>query len=149
MDGASVLLVHDYEYPLRDLITPLKRLGLTIRRARSCAEARSALASARPPALMFTDTELSDGSWADTVALGREACSPVPVIVVARVVDVCLYLDAIESGATEFMVPPFRDADLGYVVEGARLSVSRRAPRLRSNSNAASATGSRHPLFWG
>lgn len=145
MERASALLVHDYEYPLGDLIPPLRRLGLESQRARNCAEAKSVLTSARPP--VFTDTELPDGGWQETVALGRGASSRVPVIVVSRVVDISLYLDAIERGATEFIVPPFRDAEIAYVVQGVRMSVSRRAPRVRSNAKAASAPGSRYPLF--
>lgn len=147
MDIASVLLVHDYEYPLRDLRSPLKRLGFDSRRARSCAEARSALSSSKPPALMFTDTELPDGGWADVVALGAGACSPVPVVVVSRVVDICLYLDTIERGATEFIVPPFLDAEISYVVRGERLNVSRRASRLPGGSIPNAAMASRQPVL--
>lgn len=145
MNSASALLVHDYEYPLRDLIPLLKRLGLSSQRARSCAEARSVLASARPPGLIFTDTELPDGGWEETVALGSGAGSRVPVIVVSRVVDVSLYLDAIERGATEFIVPPFRDSEIAYVIQGVRMKIPRNAPRRRGNLRAASATGSPYP----
>jgi two-component system, chemotaxis family, chemotaxis protein CheY len=128
---SSVLLVHDYEYPLSDLWAPLKRLGFQRRRARSCAEASLALALAQPPVLLFTDTDLPDGGWAQTVALAAGARPPVPVIVVAKVVETCLYLDAIESGATEFIVPPFRESDVRYVVQGALMAGSRRSSAVR------------------
>lgn len=129
IESLRVLLVHDYEYPLRDLMVPLKRLGLKSLRARSCREAKSALASLLPLALAFTDTELPDGGWRETVRFGIAAPSPVPVIVVSRVVDIRLYLETIERGAAEFIVPPFRDADIRYLVQGARLNASRRASR--------------------
>ncbi|HEV2383309.1 MAG TPA: response regulator [Terriglobia bacterium] len=124
-DKASALLVHDYEYPLRDLRPLLDRLGFDTRRARSCAEANFALAWPEPPTVVFTDTDLPDGSWTEIVALASQARSPVPVIVVSNAVDLSLYLDALEGGATEFIVPPFRDADINYVLQGAMMSGSR------------------------
>ena len=75
---------------------------------------------------MFTDTDLPDGGWTETVAFAGRARPPVPVIVVSRVVDIRLYLDAMEGGATEFIVPPFREADVKYVVRGAAINTLRR-----------------------
>jgi DNA-binding NtrC family response regulator len=131
MENGSALLVHDYEYPLADLGAPLTRLGFRNLRARSCREARYFLGSARPPALVFTDTDLPDGGWTETVAFAGRARPPVPVIVVSRVVDIRLYLDAMEAGATEFMVPPFRESDVKYVVRGAAINT------VRGNSDLA------------
>jgi FixJ family two-component response regulator len=59
---------------------------------------------------------------------------PVPVIVVSPFVDVDLYLDSMESGASDFIVPPFLCTDVAYVVMTAisdglprRLAVSQHA----------------------
>jgi len=134
------LLVHEYEYPLADLRPPLTRLGFRNQRARSCGEARYFLGSPRPPALVFTDTDLPDGNWTDTVAFARRARPPVSVIVVSRIVDVRLYLDAMEGGATEFIVPPFREADLDYVVRSAAMTAARRNSDVARGRAAAART---------
>ncbi len=136
----SVLLVHDYEYPLADLTLTLKRLGLSSRRARTCIEAKSVLASPEPPTLVFTDTELPDGGWPETVGMASRSRPPIPVIVVSRVVDISLYLDAMQDGAAEFIVPPFREADIRYVVQGARMdSGGKTYGRVRAVASAAAA----------
>jgi len=41
------------------------------------------------------------------------------VIVVARVVDTGLFLETIETGAFDFIAPPFVATDLEYVVRSA------------------------------
>jgi DNA-binding NarL/FixJ family response regulator len=120
---ACALLVYHQEYPLRDLRPLLDRLGIESVRARSCAEARLLLASPAPPCLVFTDTDLPDGSWAESVTFAARICRPVPVIVVSRALDRALCLDSLETGAAEFIVPPFRAADVAYVVEGALLGL--------------------------
>jgi DNA-binding NtrC family response regulator len=125
-DRASALLVHDCEYPLRDLRPLLEQLGFHTRRARSCAEANFVLAWSEPPTVVFTDTDLPDGRWAETVALASQTRSPVPVIVVSGAVDISLYLDALEGGATDFIVPPFSGSDISYVVQGAMMRGSRK-----------------------
>lgn len=43
----------------------------------------------------------------------------IPVIVVSGVLDIELYLTVLESGATDFIVPPFPAGDLAYVVHTA------------------------------
>ena len=45
------------------------------------------------------------------------------VIVVARVVDMRLYIAALEGGASDFLVPPFTRSDLTYVVSRAAWDV--------------------------
>jgi DNA-binding NtrC family response regulator len=122
-DRACALLVYDQEDPLSDLSLLLDRLGIESLRARSCAEARLLLASPMTLHLAFTHTELPDGSWAETVNFAARIRRPVPVIVVSSTLDRSLCLDSLETGAAEFIVPPFRDADLAYVVEGALLGL--------------------------
>jgi len=38
---------------------------------------------------------------------------------VSRVVDIDLYLTTLESGASDFIVPPFSAADLAYLLDTA------------------------------
>jgi FixJ family two-component response regulator len=80
------------------------------------------------PDLIFTDTALADGIWAEVEALAKRMLPRVPVIVVSGQVNVPLYLDALERGASDFIVPPFRDADLDHVVRGALLNKARIRP---------------------
>ena len=77
------------------------------------------LGGLNPAPLVFTDTQLPDGTWADILAEAETAAQPVNVIVVARVVDTHFYLEAIATGAFDFLAPPFMAADLAYVVRGA------------------------------
>jgi FixJ family two-component response regulator len=57
------------------------------------------------------------------------------VIVVARVVDTRFYVEAIEAGAFDFIVPPFNAADLAYVVRCAVDNVLARRARLPHNAS--------------
>ena len=113
------LLVHQEESPLTELKFVLEGQGIETSRVRTCAEAEAVMTRAVPPLLIFTDTILMDGTWADVAALAEKENPALSVIVVSRQVDIPLYLDALESGASDFIVPPFQVADVGYVVQGA------------------------------
>ena len=84
--------------------------------------ARASQSNARrtnPAPLVFTDTQLLDGTWADILAAAEKAAEPVNVIVVARVVDTRFSIEAIETGAFDFLAPPFVATDLAHVVRSA------------------------------
>ncbi len=112
----SALLVHDQDDPFRALKLALESQGIQTRRVRSCNDAFSLLVQPDPPALVFTDTELPDGTWAEMLSLAVKACDPVCVIVVSRFVDIKLYIEVIERGAFDFIVPPFGASDLSHIV---------------------------------
>jgi DNA-binding NtrC family response regulator len=114
-----VLLVHDEGDPMKELNALLRRQGLETLRLRGCAEMERMMAESEPPHLIFTDTVLPDGTWADVKNLAATTHWAVPVIVVSRLVNLPLYLEALENGASDFIVPPFRDGDLAYVIESA------------------------------
>ena len=99
------LLVHYEEMPMTELKFVLDRLGIETSRARTCAEAEAALDGAEPPRLIFTDTVLTDGTWAKVTALAGKGRPALSVIVVSRQMDIPLYLDVLESGASDFIVP--------------------------------------------
>jgi DNA-binding NtrC family response regulator len=133
----SALLVHQQPEPLRALALALERQGVETARAQSCREARRILSGANPPHLVFTDTALPDGLWGDVLALAAQAPQPVNVIVVARLVDTRLYVEAIEAGAFDFLAPPFTTADLAHVVRCAADSVlGRREAQARGDESA-------------
>jgi DNA-binding NtrC family response regulator len=115
-DRISALLIHQQAEPLHALDEALTSQSIQTTRARSCREAGPLLNGTNPPHLVFTDTTLPDGSWAEVIMLAMKATAPVNVIVVGRGIDTRFYVEAIEAGAYDFVVPPFTAADLAHVV---------------------------------
>ena len=127
----TALVVHQDSETLVSLKSALERQGMCIIQAESRAQANRMLGGKNPAPLVFTETQLPDGTWADILADAGRAAQPVNVIVVARVVDTRFYLEAIESGAFDFLAPPFVATDLAYVVRSAFDNVvARRSARL-------------------
>jgi DNA-binding NtrC family response regulator len=122
-DEILVLLVYYEEDPVRRMERILLDEGMSTRHVRNCAEAMAALREPLAPALVFTDTVLADGTWADVLKAASAAPVSIPLIVVSRVIDIPLYLDVLESGAYDFIVPPFARADMAHIVSGALLKV--------------------------
>src|SRR5690348_17897071 len=112
----TALCVHRNSETLASLESALEHQGMRVTHAESRAQARRMLGGLDPAPLVFTDTQLPDGTWADILAEAEKAAQPVNVIIVARVLDTRFYVEAIETGAFDFLVPPFMAADLAYVV---------------------------------
>jgi DNA-binding NtrC family response regulator len=115
----TALVVHQNSETLIMLKAALERQGMHIIHAQSRAQAKRVLGGLNPAPLVFTDTHLPDGTWADILAEAEKAAQPVNVIVVARVVDTRFYVKVIETGAFDFLAPPFVATDLAYVVRSA------------------------------
>jgi len=131
--GITAMVVHQNSETLASLKSALERQGVSILQADSRARAIQMLGGQNPAPLVFTDTELPDGTWADILAEAERAAQPVNVIVVARVVDTRFYLKTIETGAFDFIAPPFVATDLEYVVRSALDNVAaRRGVRARN-----------------
>ena len=113
---ATALLIFHRTEPYNDLEAALEKLAFTVVRARTLAEARHVLSRVHLPLLVFTESELPDGNWADVVSLSSRASSPVSVIVMGQETDTKLYVSVIEGGAFDFMAPPFEALDLAHVV---------------------------------
>ena len=94
----------------------LIRQGVDTLRVRDCGQAASALCFQTPPVLVFTATDLPDGTWEDVLKLSANVRAPVKVVVVSRVVDVSLYLDVLEGGGFDFVVPPFYPTEVAHIV---------------------------------
>lgn len=94
----------------------LNEAGMHVRLAASCAEALEVMMGLTPPSIVFSDATLPDGTWADILAFAGGGSSRIPVIVVSRVVDVNLYINTIEQGAADFVVPPFCRQDISHVM---------------------------------
>lgn len=129
-ERVSALLVHSEEEPLTTLAAALASQAVEAHRATSCREAEGHLQGSDPPHLVFTDIALGDETWADVLSLASKAQQPVSVIVVSRIVDIKVYIDTIECGAFDYIVPPFASADLAHVVRSATWSASNRRTAL-------------------
>lgn len=134
----KALVVHQNSATLASLKCALERQGMSIFQADSRARAIQMLGGQNPAPLVFTDTELPDGTWADILAEAERAAQPVNVVVVARVVERRFYLEIIETGAFDFIAPPFVATDLEYVVRSALDNVAaRRGVRARNGGAGA------------
>jgi DNA-binding NtrC family response regulator len=129
------LLVYDAEEPVRAAEHILLDHGMAARRVRSCAAAYALLQESILPSVVLTDTSLPDGSWADVLKAACTVRPSPPVIVVSRLVDIRLYLDVLESGAYDFIVPPLTQADWAHILRGALLKGCCAAQRSRGESN--------------
>ena len=118
-ERTSTLLVHQNSDTLRLLKAALELQGLRVSQAESCAQAKRMLGGLSPAPLVFTDTQMPDGTWGDILVVAENAAQHVNVIVVSRVVDTRFYVEAIEAGAFDFIAPPFTATDLAYVVRSA------------------------------
>ena len=90
--------------------------GIQTHHVRSCAEARRVLAQPKRPHVIFVDSTLPDGTWADVVIPADKCPRPLNVVVVSPELDVDLYIKVLEGGAFDFIVPPFMGADLLHIV---------------------------------
>jgi DNA-binding NtrC family response regulator len=122
----AALLVHQNSETMLALKSALERQGIRVAQASSRASAKRLLGGLEPAPLVFTDSHLADGNWLDILAAAGSAKRPVNVIVVARVVDTRFYVQAIETGAFDFITPPFNPTDLAYVLRSALDNVSAR-----------------------
>ncbi|HLI30782.1 MAG TPA: response regulator [Terriglobia bacterium] len=113
---AEALLVTGEGQRFKALRNALEEQGIGSRWARSFAEAQAVLRKPGLPQIIFTDTSLPDGDWESVLQLALKTPAHVDVIVVSPWVDIKLYLDAIERGAQDFIVPPFEAALMKHVV---------------------------------
>jgi len=125
MDPLSALLVHDRPYPLDGLKDELNALSIPTFSAQSC-EAAQRLISQTHPHIIFSDTALPDGTWADVVKLAAKAPVPGNVIVVGADYDTNFYVSVLEGGAFDYIAPPFTCLSLDLVVKSAGRNASLR-----------------------
>ena len=125
-ESIRALLIQARHDPLDALRLALEEQSIDIFTAKNCAQAALALWSDCPPHLVFTEIQLADGNWADVLTLAAKASAPVNVIVVAPFADVTFYVQAIERGAFDFIVPPLSDPELLHVVRIAAENALRR-----------------------
>lgn len=116
---ARVLLVYQTGKLFDGLSRVLESLGLVVTDAGSCAELRAEVRKGAEYLAAFVEEVLPDGSWKDVKTVTARASDPMPVIVVAPVVDINTYIDTMENGASDYVVPPFLGTDIAHVLMAA------------------------------
>ena len=95
----------------------LAECGLTPLIATSVEEVRSVL-SRSVVHLMFCEDNLPDGRYSEVLHLARST-SPIPqVVVCSRLGELEEYLEAAYLGAFDFILPPYRSAEIVSVLYG-------------------------------
>ncbi len=110
------LVVSSHEDLFNHLQRTLERIGIIAEVAPTCGHARTILERPDPPALVFSDAILPDGTCARVIGMAAQTAAPLRVIVVSEVVDYETFMDAMEAGAADFIAPPFSAADVAWVV---------------------------------
>jgi DNA-binding NtrC family response regulator len=136
--AGKVLLVCQNEYLFDGLSRVLEPLGLDVTRASGCAELRSRLHKGADFLAVFVETALPDGTWRNAQTIVSHAQDRLPVIVVSPYVDLTEYLDTMESGAADYVVPPFLATDIAHVLMAA---VGKTKPRAGSKPHLREIAG--------
>ncbi len=110
------LVVSSHEDLFNRLQQALDRIGILSELAPTCGHARAILEQPNPPALVFTDSILPDGTCSGVIGMAAQATVPARVIVISEVVDYETFMDVMEAGAADFIAPPFSSADLAWII---------------------------------
>lgn len=115
----KALAVHDQGESVRPLAKVLDELGIEVQHASGCREVSQHFTLPNPAEVIITTTALRDGRWEDVVHLAQRSERFLPVIVVSRVVDLQLYLEALGQGAFDFIAPAFLASEFSRIVRSA------------------------------
>jgi DNA-binding NtrC family response regulator len=115
----NALLVHAWDETFLALAQTLGSLNINVIQARNCREAAHQIKAYGGLDLVFAGTNLQDGVWVDVLELAQQSKKYLPVIVISRMVDGAVYLDALGRGAFDFVTPPFLASDLAHIVRSA------------------------------
>jgi len=69
--------------------------------------------------LVFCEADLADGNFRDVLRAAETAEAKIPVVVASRRDDTAEYLEAMGSGAFDFIACPFRRAEVEWIVSHA------------------------------
>lgn len=126
------LVVHDRPEPCQSLKPVLRRLGVDTFSVNSCADAVLLLEQTHPH-LIFTDTQLPDGTWIDLINLADCTSVPTSVILVGPSEDPEMVQSAHNYGAFGFISPPFDTETVSQILTQATdLVRTRREQRSRA-----------------
>jgi DNA-binding NtrC family response regulator len=120
------LLVFAEPDRLKGLQQELRQQSVKTREVRTCSEAKEFIKREAKPDIIFSDTSMVDGTWADVLRMARKEHPSAEVVVVSRLPDTKLYMDVMERGGFDFMAPPFSHTEVAHVVESATVEASKR-----------------------
>lgn len=120
------LLVFAETDRLKGLQQELQQQSVKTRQVRTCTEAKEFIKREAKPDIIFSDTSVPDGTWADVLRMARKEHPSAEVVVVSRLPDTKLYMDVMERGGFDFMTPPFSKTEVAHVVESATVEASKR-----------------------
>ena len=132
----SALVVNDDANLLQQLRNVLETQHVTTRCACTCEEAKAVLSLEEHPDIIFAGTSFADGTWRDLLKLAHQISPGAGVVITTRLADVRLYLDAMDEGAADYIVPPFAASDVAHVVRSTLQDVSRPALQARARGAA-------------
>ena len=115
MSRPQVLIACSEPEGRRALTRALAECGLETVFVPTVAGARSILAQGRV-SLVFCAAELTDGKFGDVLRAAQLAGHKVPVIVASRSDDTRKYLDAMRSGAFDYVATPCRRDEMERIV---------------------------------
>lgn len=114
----TALLVGKQDGCLPKLKQCLEELGMRTAFVERPTQVSSTLQRPDAPEVVFAHTEPADETWSEVITAVRRSGKQ-PVILASRVLDDRKYLKALEYGAFDFVVPPFRPRELRHVVDSA------------------------------
>ncbi len=99
------------------LVKALTKKGMNPLFAETLTEARKIL-DHQPVAMVFCETDLKDGSFKDLLFSEAGAKPKAPVVVCAQFYDKDLYMDAMGSGAFDFIAYPYAHQEVDWILSG-------------------------------
>ena len=126
---AFALVVHDRPEPCESLKPALRDLGVDTFSVSSCEEAALLLEQTHPQ-LIFTDTQLPDGTWTDLVNAVEDTAIPTCVVLVASSKERGKFRAATRYRALSFVFPPFENEAVSQLVTRAVARVRARRERF-------------------
>lgn len=119
MAGSADILVACFDPAERKALLGLLRgQGCEPALFATVGEVRRMVAQQRA-ALIICEAQLEDGSFRDVLETVARAGAKTPVVVVSRTGDTAEYLEAMQSGAFDFLAYPFRPAEVEWIVSNA------------------------------
>ena len=124
MAGRSQVLIASSDPEGRQaLMSVLAQCGLEPVFSSTVREARAILAR-EAIRLVFCEACLADGNFRDLLGAAELTRARVPVVVASRLDDTTQYLEAMRSGAFDFIARPYRRAEVEWIISNALRKVA-------------------------
>ena len=117
MSGIQVLLASSDRQGRAELAKIVAECGVQPLTASSVEEVRALLLQG-PIQLIFCQDDLPDGGFREILRLAKAARPIAQVVVSCRWGELEEYLEAMQLGAFDFIVPPYRPAEIVSIVYG-------------------------------